>query len=331
METLTQSKYRGYRGCPRYFFNRYERRLVPRLQRGGLRRGTIFGSALFGVQTLAQDTGIEEAAAERGVTTRRMIRDAIEGWTEEYYSSLEITSTEEHDELMVEMVKVTEMAVAYINRYGIDQRREVIFQVPLRNPVTGGYSKSFRVGGKIDGLVVAGPKHARIIEDKFTGQIQKVMLDKLPLDAQITEYVDALASQGWTAEVEYRHTRVPGINPEKAKTYKTKPDVPAESLDDFGERLQIDIQDRPEFYFDVQRLQFSAAHLEEHRNERWRTATEILESRAMLKRLPLAQAFPRNDGRCEKYGGCEFIPLCSHREGAESLYVVGEDNPELKR
>ena len=46
MELLTQSKFRGFRGCPRFFYHRYEQKFVPRVEREGRRRGTIFGSAI---------------------------------------------------------------------------------------------------------------------------------------------------------------------------------------------------------------------------------------------------------------------------------------------
>lgn len=330
MELLTQSKYRAYRGCPRYFYYRYERGLVPRLSRDGLRRGAAFGTALFLLQQ-AEESGHLDALQEGGLTLRRAIRETVTAAVEAMYAEIQPESTAHADAMALEEVKVREMAVAYAGRYGIDQRREVVFELPLHNPVTKGHSKTFRRAGKIDGVVVLGNKHARLIEDKFTGQIQKVMIDRLPLDTQITEYVDALAAKGWTAEVEYRHTRFPGINPLAAKEFKTKPNYPGESLDEFAERLEGDVRDRPEFYFDSQQLMFATDQLEEHRNERWRTATEIIRSRRDLRGLPLAQAFPRHSERCTAYGGCEFLPLCTHQEDAEALYVVESDTPELGR
>lgn len=332
MELLTQSKYRAYRNCPRYFFNRYERRLRSRLDKEGLRRGGAFGSCLFAVQQ-AEENGTLDLLQEAGPTRRQAVRAVIAECLDTIYAEKHPANQEEHDELELERVKIEVMARAYVAHHGIDRRREVVYELTLRNPASGGHSKTFRRAGKIDGVIAMGNKHARIIEDKFTGQIQKVMISKLPLDTQIAEYVDALAERGWTAEVEYRHTRYPGINPMPPKEYKTKPNYPGESLDEFTDRLTIDVKDRLDFYFDTQVLLFSAEHLEEIRNERWRTATSIIESRAMLREgLPLAQAFPRYTGHCQDWGGCEFIPLCTHQDGAEDLYVVEEtDTPELQR
>jgi hypothetical protein len=330
MELLTQSKYRGWRGCPRFFYHRHEQRLSPRLEREGRRRGTIFGSAIFAVQQ-AEENGRLIEIEETGLSHRFAVWQVIDETVESFYSDFHPSSQDEQDELALEAVKVSVMARAYLGRYGIDRRREVVFEMPLLNPVTGRQSRTFRRAGKIDGVVPLGNNHALVIEDKFVGQIQKAMIDRLVLDQQIAEYVDALAQRGWTAEIEYRHTRYPGVNPSSAKEYKTKANVPAESLDDFAIRLAADVTDREEFYFDMQRLVFDASSLVEHREGRWAAAKGIMFARQQLREnLPLGIAFPKHEWKCNQYGSCEFLPLCTNQEGAEALYVVGEDNPELK-
>ncbi len=330
MELLTQSKYRGFRGCPRYFYNRYERRLVPRLSKTGLRRGGAFGTALFAVQQAHEAGKLDELAQLQGLSDRMAIRWVIEKSLEQQYDEIEIQDQEDLDTKEVERVKILEMACAYVGRYGVDRRREVVFDLPLINPVSRRASRSFRRAGKIDGVVATGDNHAIVVEDKFTAQIQKVRIDMLPLDTQATEYVDALAQHGWTAEVQYRHTRYPGIGLLKPKAFKTKADYAGETLDEFADRLQTDVADRPDFYFDQQVLFFSTTMLEEHRHERWATAQSILKARTDARRLPLAQAWPRNRDNCERYGRCEFIELCRHVDDAEALFVVETtDNPEL--
>lgn len=331
MELLTQSKFRGFRGCPRYFYHRYEQRLTPRVEREGRRRGTVFGNAIFAVQQAEEDGKLLELE-ETGLSHRYAIYEVIEQTLDAFYAEIHPSSQEEHDELQVERVKVEQMARAYLGRYGIDRRREVVFEMPLINPATGSPSRTFRRAGKIDGVVPLGDKHARVIEDKFVGQIQKAMIDRLVLDQQVAEYVDALAQLGWTAEVEYRHTRYPGINPAGAKEYKTKPNVPAESLDDFGMRLEADVRDRQDFYFDSQRLIFDSTHLATHRAGRWHTAKQIMQARRELPKLGLDQAFPQHEWQCDRWGSCDFLPLCTNREDAGALYRVEEiDNPELQR
>ena len=291
--------------------------LVPRVQRAGQRRGGNLGTVLFMVQQETQRIGNFE------------FRPFIVNATEELYSERFPSSTEEQRELDIEKIKLIEIALAYVTIYGVDRRREIVYDLPLINPTTGRAMRAFRSAGKIDGIIPLGNKHAKIIEDKFVQQIQRVMIDKLPLDDQITEYVDALAREGWTAEVEYRHTRYPGINPHKPKTFKTKADYLGESLEEFGQRLAEDIKERHDYYFDAQHLIFSTDHLEEYRLHRWMVAKEILDRRVVAKKLGIG-AWYKNPSKCHEYGGCQFIPLCTKIEDAETMYEVSTiQDPEL--
>lgn len=336
-ELLTHSKRQSFQVCNRHFMHRHLDHLEPRIQRTGRRRGTIFGEAIQTAATFRQangETGWENAVWEHVFNAYEDLRDSgtVDG--------------NEMADLDVEEVKVATMAEIYVARYGIDVRREIEFDLPLRNPVTGRSSRAFRLAGKIDGIERTytnseGTKVAVIVEDKFVKSIQRPMILRLPLDAQSTEYVDAFISMGWDATVLYRHTRYPGINPKPAKEYKTKPNYPGETLGEFEQRLREDVADNEKSYFDEQPLLFPHAHLEDYRNGRWGIAQAILAARRIHRRLGearrwdlplpvgLAQAFPMNSTRCWEYGGCEFIPLCTKQQGAADLYRVVEDNPEL--
>jgi hypothetical protein len=339
MERLTHTKRRDFLNCPRYFYHRHEQGLKLRLEKGGRRRGSAFGDALQAArdwQAIA-DAGDDLRTGEPGPHADEPAYHAHDPVhaamvsLESSYGDLEetVNTQEEMDTLELEHVKLRGMVAAYIERYGLKARREVEFDEPF--PAIRGRSTTFRLAGKIDGFEVVGPKTGRVIEDKFVSQIQKAMIDRLPLDAQTSEYVDALRSKGWAAEVAYRHTRYPGINPSKAKEYKTKPDVPAESLDAFEDRLRQDVLDRPEFYFDEQILQFPAVHLEDYRQGRYGTARLILQARALTRQHGFMVGFPMNPSRCWEFGGCEFIPLCTKADGAIDRYVVVPDNVELGR
>lgn len=333
-EVLTHSKRRDFLNCPRYYYLRHEEHLAPRLSKSGRRRGTIFGDALQAARDAmnAEDPNYTP-------TTLEALEAAMETIDQAYVEMFqEITSTEESVDLEIERIKIRVMVRAYIDRYGFKARREVELDLPFAHPLTGGFSKTFRLGGKIDGIEVVGPSKGRVIEDKFVGQIQKAMIDRLPLDAQSTEYVAALASRGWAAEVAYRHTLFPGINPKKGKeapllTPGGKPSkaksVPPETLDEFERRLEDDVNvDRPEHYFDQQILVFPAEHMAEYESERWVVGQMILQARQLAK-TEGAAAFPKNPSRCWEWGGCEFIPLCTMQQDARDRYVVVRDNPEL--
>lgn len=319
-EVLTHTKRRDFANCRRYYFHRHVQHLSPRWQKGGRRRGSAFGSTIFALEQLTR-SGFDGD----------MVPAARDVLAAEYDDALDACrSSEDREELEIEISKLTYLAPAYVQRYGLHSRRELEFDKPLLNPRTGYTSRAFRLGGKIDGLVAYEGKHAVVIEDKLVGQIQQAMIQRLPLDHQATEYVDTILRFGWTAEVWYRHTLVPQINPRLVGTKKTG-GRRRETLDEFEARLAEDIADRPDHYFDEQRLVFPQQHLDDYRKGRWGQAQQILEARRVAKRTSFEEAYPMNPSRCWEFGGCEFIPLCTKREGAEDLYVTVPDNPELSQ
>lgn len=319
-EVLTHSKRQAFLNCPRYFYHRHEQHLRHRSSRAGRRRGTVFGNALQEARDFIETTPDVLGAIEVAL-------DSIDLFYDRAQDEGAVADQEDADDLEVEQAKMHEVVKAYIGRYGLKARREVEFYRSLLNP-EGRRTRTFSLGGKIDGMEIVGTKVARIVEDKLVGSVQQAMIQRLPLDAQSSEYVDALMEKGWSAEVAYRHTRWPGINPTKAKVLKTMTH-PAETRQQFQERLAADIVERGAFYFDEQILVFPAVHLEDYRNGRWGVARMIQDARIRAKHHGPEAGFPMNPSRCWEYGGCEFIPLCCKDEGAADLYVVDVDNPEL--
>lgn len=319
-ELLTHTKRRDFKNCHRYFYLRHEQRLEPRAQKSGRRRGTAFGKAIFACQQANLDHPLlwDEIVQIADTTVEDCYDDVMNS----------VTSQQQQDELEIEIAKVQVMAARYVERYGCDRRREVVFEFPLRNPLSGLPMRAFRRAGKIDGLVFYENRQCDVIEDKFTSQITQLMIQRLPLDEQVTEYVDALAELGWTARVRYRHTRLPGINPMAAKEYKTKPDKPAETIAEFKARLHLDVVERPGFYFDEQILLFDRALLERHRLERWVVAKDILAKRVMAGKVGEG-AWEKSTSKCLEFGGCQFLPLCEDLSDAIDQYVTVGDNQEL--
>lgn len=324
VELLTHTKRRDFQNCRRYFLHRHVQHLTPRFQKGGRRRGSAFGAAIFAVNQDALES--QHTSGEQA----RPLEDIVQEAVGKVYANQEFATPEELGNSIIEMTKVEIMAVGYIRRYGTSERRELEFDLPLVNPRTGYSSRAYRRAGKIDGIVIQPGHHALVIEDKLVGSIQQAMIDRLPLDHQVTEYVDALLAKGWTAEVLYRHTRFPQTNPVLVGT-KATGGRRRETVDEFTTRLSEDVLERPDHYFDQQRLLFPQDHIDDYRHGRWGVAQQIIQARRDAKRLGETVAYPMNPSRCWEYGGCEFIPLCTKREGAESLYTLAPDNPELSR
>lgn len=324
MEVLTHTKRRDFLNCPRYYWLRHEQKLRPKMEKRGRIRGTAFGSAIFAVAEVAEEheqSGFQDAPAIEDV-----IRESIQA----SYSGINPSNQEEASEFELEQAQLFPLISGYIAKYGIEKgKREVVFDQPLVNPQTGKRSRTFRRGGKIDGLKLIGPGRWRVIEDKLVGQIQKPMIDRLPLDMQSNEYVDALLQLGLQAEIAYRHTLMPQSAP---KLVGSGANRRRESLDEYIERLTADIVERPDHYYDQQILQFPQDRMEDYRAGRWGTARKIMDARLMVKRFGFQVAFPMNPSKCWEYGGCEYIPLCTRGVEAMPLYVTDDrENPELER
>lgn len=306
MELLTQTKRRDFKNCRRYYFLRHEQHLTTRWPKAGRRKGAAFADGLFAMK---EGRGSAQAIADR-------------------YAEIEPRDQAMADEMEFERVVLPVLIGAYVWHYEQTEQRELEFSHPLVHPRTGRSSRSFRRAGKIDGLYQTGGTDAVLIEDKLVGALQGSMIKRLPLDEQLLEYVDALVANGWGVRVDYRFTRWPSIGLKKAKEFVSKPNVPAESLDEFSARLAADIQERPDFYFVNELLVFPKEALEEYRAERWVVGTDILHARRLAK-VEGPAAFYKNPTRCTEWGGCEFLPLCSGEAGAEDLYVTVSDNQEL--
>lgn len=326
MEVLTHSKRAAFKNCRRYYYNRHVLHLERRDQAAGRRRGSMFGDCLLELQ-IAHEAGLidehgYDIETDTGLTQKivqmrldRSYEEIVEGGGRDDAAALE-----------VEAVKVKAIVLAYVRTYGVDKRREVEFSLPLINPATKRSSRRFKLGGKIDGVAKIEPRNgtmrATIIEDKLMGSIQRPQIEKLSLDHQTTEYVDAFISKGWSAQVDYRITRMPGMNPKPPKEYKTKADYPGETLDEFFDRLSEDIDDKPDSYFYNQVLVFPTDHLDDYRQGRWHEAQDIMQAEKQGR-------WYMNTTRCSDWGGCAFIPLCTKLPGADALYITTVDNPEL--
>ena len=286
----------------------------------------MFGDCLLELQMAHEVDLITEDGSPvhpEGVTAEEIVQTRL---NRSYEEIVEGGGSDDSAILEVEIVKIKCIVLAYIKKYGVDKRREVEYSLPLINPSTRRSSRRYRLGGKIDGVSKVEPRgggmRATIIEDKLMQSIQRPMIERLALDHQTTEYVDAFMSKGWTAQVDYRITRLPGMNPKPPKEFKTKADYPGETLDEFAERLMDDIEEKPDSYFFNQILVFPTEHLDDYRKGRWQEAQDIMQAEKQGR-------WYMNTSRCSDWGGCEFVPLCTKLPGAESLYVQTVDNVEL--
>jgi len=149
---------------------------------------------------------------------------------------------------------------------------EGIFELPLINPTTGGSSRTFRLAGKMDGIVRLADGRLAVLEYKTAGEDispDSAYWLRLRRDGQISMYVLAARALGHdVATVLYDVTRKPTIRLRKGET-----------PEQYGERLLKDIGDRPDYYFQRREIPCLEDQLEQFRCELWQQAKLLLACR----------------------------------------------------
>lgn len=288
-ELWTFSSMSTYMNCPRRGHYRYGMHLVPRVGHKARPIGSAFHKGLetgdvadaFALFDRLMPAANDQAETDALATDRTMLGCMVEGGLR-----------------------------AWRRHQG--GQREVQFRVPVRNPETGATSRTFTLAGKIDAIVDVDGTWA-IEEYKSASQINRMYVDRLQLDTQITLYLYA-ARRMWgigVRHVIYRVARKPAIR----QTQKETPEQ-------FRGRMKIDYQGRPEFYFFEFDLERTEAQLEEFERDLWvQTQRHLADRRSGFH--------PKNTSRCTEYGGCPYMPLCLGQPDAEALYTVRPPHSEL--
>lgn len=289
---LTNSNIGLFKNCRKAWYYRNIKELVP-----------LFESEARGIGT-AVHKGLETGSIEAALAS---------------FDNTFPSDQDEADALETNRVIVQAMLEGYFERFGVgfpnaeERKPEAKFAVPIINPRTGAKSKTFQLAGKADDLLKLDGIWW-LVEYKTAGQVGRSYIDRLMLDTQITTYIYAIQRQFQIqiAGVIYRILRKPSIRQTKK-----------ENINQFLNRLVADYKERPEFYFFEERLYRSQEDLAEFEAELWQLTQDILK----CQREGL---WYKNTSRCGDWGACPYIPLCTLRPEAETLYKTREVNSELK-
>ena len=218
---------------------------------------------------------------------------------------------------------------------------EVYFEAPLMNPETGGISKTWVLAGKIDAIArekASGKLY--IIEHKTTSQDIGPGSDywrRLAIDGQVSGYYVGAQANGYDVEnCLYDVIRKPTIKPYKAtpedKRKYNKDGSLSKTCREFDEtpeewyhRLELDIIQRPDYYYARVEVARSADDLTDYLFDMWAVGREIADAQRLGR-------FSRNPQNCQSYGKCEFFDVCSGCAGIDdvTLFRNAEDpNEEL--
>ncbi len=325
---LTYSALNTFRNCPRKYKNRYLDNLRPRERAEAL----SFGSAIH--------TAIE--LWYRSSEAESRLRDVL-AYIDDAFENRVVDSN-----LMVQWHLATAMIRGYAERYATEEFEivevEKEFVGEIRNPDTGRQSQTFRIAGKVDGIVRCHDG-LYLLEHKTASSVDASYLDKLWTDTQIALYCYYLRELGYPIvgviynvllksrlkqgkgetqeEYEVRHAELAAKNKSGKSTAKRQ--MP-ETDDEFQSRL-TEWYSRPEA-FHREFIYLSEDRLAMLQDEVWEITQQYLDARRRGKWL-------LNTSNCFSYQRpCEYLAYCQsgfNPNVAENLYEIALPNEELSR
>ena len=325
---LTYSALNTFRNCPRKYKNRYLDNLRPRERPDALSFGSVIHTAI--------ELWYRSSDAES------RLRDVL-AYIDDAFENRVVDSNQ-----MVQWHLATAMIRGYAERYGTEEFEivevEKEFVGEIRNPDTGRQSQTFRIAGKVDGIVRCHDG-LYLLEHKTASTVDASYLDKLWTDTQIALYCYYLRELGYPIvgviynvllksrlkqgkgetqeEYEVRHAELAAKNKSGKSTAKRQ--MP-ETDDEFQQRLT-------EWYSRAEAFHREFIYLSEDRlamlqDEVWEITQQYLDARRRGKWL-------LNTSNCFSYQRpCEYLAYCQsgfNPNVADNLYEIALPNEELSR
>ena len=325
---LTYSALNTFRNCPRKYKNRYLDNLRPRERAEALSFGSVIHTAI--------------ELWYRSSNTESRLRDVL-AYIDDAFENRSVDAN-----LMVQWHLATAMIRGYAERYATEDFEvvevEKEFVGEIRNPDTGRQSQTFRIAGKVDGIVRCHDG-LYLLEHKTASTVDASYLDKLWTDTQIALYCYYLRELGYPVvgviynvllksrlkqgkgetheEYEVRHAELAAKNKSGKSTAKRQ--MP-ETDDEFQARL-TEWYSRPEA-FHREFIYLSEDRLAMLQDEVWEMTQQYLDARRRGKWL-------LNTSNCFSYQRpCEYLAYCQsgfNPNVADNLYEIALPNEELSR
>jgi RecB family exonuclease len=325
---LTYSALNTFRNCPRKYKNRYLDNLRPRERAEALSFGSVVHTAI--------------ELWYRSTSTESRLRDVL-AYIDDAFENRVVDPTQ-----MVQWHLAIAMIRGYAQRYATEDFEvvevEKEFVGEIRNPDTGRQSQTFRIAGKVDGIVRCHDG-LYLLEHKTASTVDASYLDKLWTDTQIALYCYYLRELGYPIvgviynvllksrlkqgkgetqeEYEVRHAELAAKNKSGKSTAKRQ--MP-ETDDEFQARL-TEWYSRPEA-FHREFIYLSEDRLAMLQDEVWEITQQYLDARRRGKWL-------LNTSNCFSYQRpCEYLAYCQsgfNPNVADNLYEIALPNEELSR
>lgn len=344
MELLTHSRMSSFKGCRKAHYFGYEKGLRRTIDAKALRMGSAFHA---GVEVLGLGGDIQKACEAA------------------YLEYGDCPENYDQHEWNLESETVARLVSGYEWRWKTMPLEyiavELPFNLPLINPETNGFSKTFELAGKIDAIVRMEDQRIAVKETKLFGDDISTDSDLWPrmrMDQQISLYLNAARRLGHNVEtVLYDVARKPTIKPsnvpildelgvkivldshgdrvktagklwrqtgdtEKGYVLQTR----AMTVEEWGNKLTDDIVARPDYYFARVEIPRMEADLKEFDQEAWEVGKSIRDAQ-----LKSAHYRTVSKTTCSF---CSYFSLCSSGAELGSVAPAGFEfipnkNPEL--
>ena len=312
---LTASRLRSARACQRLHRIEYTLNYRPLEDAETLRFGTLFHNALE-AWWMATNNRLDAALS--------VIADK---------------STDPFDR-----VRAEELIRGYDIRWGQENYQTVLveaqFETDLINPTTNRPSQTWRLGGKVDAIVVDDKARKLLVEHKTTSEDITPGSEywrRLKMDLQVSIYFAGASALGHEAETcLYDVIRKPGLKPLKATPLEGRKYTKAgtlyanqrendETLDEFRLRYAESIAADPNAFFQRGEVVRLESEMSDALFDIWQTAQQLRESE-------LAGRAPRNPEACTRYGRtCPYFDVCTGSASLddETRFRKSETHPEL--
>ena len=327
-DCVTNSAMGCFKSCRRKYYYSYELGWRPEVESTPLRFGSAFHE---GLDLLAKNHTVDE------------ICDLIDVMYDSYTSNF--SDVELIYKFQIETETIKTLLRNYARIWSDSQLRilesEASFELPIVNPRTNRTSKTFKQAGKRDRIAKLPDGRIALMETKTVGENIEPGSDYrnvLSINQQISMYVLAARAEGIEVETTiYDCIRKPTIKPcsvpllddngdkivldaqgQRVFNANGKPRQTASTKDgyvlqvrdmtpqEWAEKLNEDIQTRPEYYFqrfEVPRLEDD---LIEFQSELWDIARDIHHSRKN-------NLWYRNTSNCRMFNSlCKYYGICAN-------------------
>lgn len=214
---------------------------------------------------------------------------------------------------------------------------ETQFEIHLSNPQTGRDSRTYKVQGKLDGLVREEGK-LWVVEEKTAAEVlqpDSPYWRRLEVDPQSSMYYDAVRkmyNEEPAGIMYFVNIKPQQRQLKKTSNIKMKKDgsgpyagqrLEDETASEYAVRVAESVSKNPEKYYQMVRVARLERDIRESQIDVWDTAQAI-------RKAEMSGVWLRNPDACiHPFGSaCSFLPVCTHRASLEDTSMYRKANAE---